>query len=251
MRTLLKIVLTLLLIIAALVFFAPASLLDSGLDRASKGKWRLAETTGTLWNGSGMLMHTQGHEQGAVLTPLRWRFEPSALPSGTARWQLLADETTPRLTGVLTLGRKGVGLDGLSLHTSAAVLQPLLPPEMVQALEGVLIIDAPSLLLHEKGQEGRISGRWQNAQMVFQKVPVDLGNVSFNIDSRQQSSHSVINNEGGAVSLDGNFQTNTSGKPTQGTLKITPRSDAPEALLQLLSTTGQPDAQGAYVLEMN
>jgi hypothetical protein len=86
---------------------------------------------------------------------------------------------------------------------------------------------------------------------VFQEVPVDLGNVSFNIDSRQQGSQSVINNEGGAVSLAGRFQTDTSGKPTQGTLKITPRPDTPEALLQLLSTTGQPDAQGAYVLEMN
>ncbi|MCL2296783.1 MAG: type II secretion system protein N [Proteobacteria bacterium] len=246
MRTLLKIFLALLLLIAALIFFAPASLLDSGLARASSGKWRLAESTGTLWNGSGMLTHAQG----AVLTPLRWRFEPSALLGGAARWQLLADQTTPRLTGTLTFSKKGVGLDGLSLHTSAAVLQPLLPPEMVQALEGTLIIDAPSLLLQEKSQEGRISGRWQNAQMVFQEVPVDLGNITFNIDSRQQGSHSTIHNEGGAVSLDGQFQTDTSGKPTRGTLKITPRPDTPEALLQLLSTTGQPDAQGSYILEM-
>ncbi|MDR0250232.1 MAG: type II secretion system protein N [Burkholderiales bacterium] len=246
MRTFLKFFLALWLIIAALIFFAPASLLDSAIDRASRGQWRLAETTGTLWNGSGMLMHTQG----AVLTPLRWRFEPSALLEGAARWRLLADETTPRLTGALNLSRKGIGLDDLSLHTSAAVLQPLLPPEMVHALEGTLIIDIPSLLLYEKGQEGRVSGRWKNAQMVFQEIPVDLGNVTFNIDSRQQGSHSTINNEGGAVSLDGNFQTDASGKPAQGILKITPHPDTPEALLQLLSTTGQPDAQGSYILEM-
>ncbi|MDR0250894.1 MAG: type II secretion system protein N [Burkholderiales bacterium] len=246
MRTSLKFFLALLLIIAALIFFAPASLLDSGLDRASRSQWRLAETTGTLWNGSGMVMHTQG----AVLTPLRWRFEPSGLFRGTVRWRLLADETVPRLTGALTLSRKGIGLDGLSLYTSAAVLQPLLPPEMVQALEGTLIIDAPSLLLHEKGQEGRISGRWQNAQMVFQEIPIDLGNVTFNIDSRQQSNQSVINNEGGTVSLDGNFQTDASDKPARGTLKITPRPNTPEALLRLLSTTGQPNAQGSYILEV-
>ncbi|MDR2243953.1 MAG: type II secretion system protein N [Burkholderiales bacterium] len=246
MRTFLKIFFFLWIIIAALIVFAPASLLDSGLDRASRSQWRLAETTGTLWNGSGMLMHNQG----AVLTSLRWRFEPSALLGGAARWQLLADETVPRLTGTLTFSRKGVGLEGLSLHTSAAVLQPLLPPEMVQAMEGTLIIDAPSLLLHEKSQEGQVSGRWQNAQIVFQEIPLELGNVTFNIDSRQQGSHSTIKNEGGAVSLDGHFQTDTSGKPARGTLKITPHPDTPEALLQWLSTTGQPDAQGAYILEM-
>ncbi|MDR0770918.1 MAG: type II secretion system protein N [Burkholderiales bacterium] len=246
MRTFLKIFLALLLIAVALIVFAPASLLDRGLDKTSRGQWRLAETSGTLWNGSGMLVHAQG----AVLTPLRWRFEPSALLSGAARWRLLADETTPRLTGVLTFSRRGIGLDGLSLHTSAAVLQPLLPPEMIQAMEGALVIDAPALLLNEKGQEGRISGRWQNAQMVFQEIPVDLGNVSFNVDSGQQGSHSIIKNEGGAVSLDGDFQTGIPGKPARGTLKITPRPDTPEALLQLLSAFGQPDAQGSYLLEM-
>ncbi|MCL2309769.1 MAG: type II secretion system protein N [Proteobacteria bacterium] len=246
MRTFLKIFAALLLIVAALIFFAPASLLDSGLDRASNGKWRLAETTGTLWNGSGMLTHTQG----AVLAPLRWRFEPSALLNGAARWRLLADETTPRLTGMLTLSKKGIGLDGLSLHTSAAVLQTMLPPEAVQAMEGTLIIDAPSLLLQEKNQEGHISGRWQNAQMVFHEIPVDLGNVAFNIDSGQQGSRGIISNEGGAISLNGDFQTDASGKPAQGTLKITPHPNTPEALRQLLSTAGKPDAQGSYVLEM-
>ncbi len=247
MRTFFKIFLALLLIVAALVFFAPASLLDSALGRASRGQWRLAETTGTLWNGSGMLTHTA---QGAVLAPLRWNFEPVALLEGAARWRLLADETAPRLTGVLTFSKKEIGLDGLSLHTSAAVLQPLLPPNLVQAMEGSLVIDAPSLLLNEKGQEGRISGRWQDAQMVFHDVPVDLGNVTFNVDSGQQGSHSVIKNEGGAVSLDGDFQSSSSGKPARGTLKITPHQDTPEALLQLLANTGSPDAQGSYVLEM-
>ncbi|MDR2017147.1 MAG: type II secretion system protein N [Burkholderiales bacterium] len=247
MRTFLKIFPILLLIVAALIFFAPASLLDSGLDRASRGKWRLTETAGTLWNGNGMLTHM---ERGAVVTPLRWRFEPSALFEGMARWRLLADETTPRLTGALALSKKGLWLDGLSLHTSAAVLQPMLPPEMIQAMEGALIIDTPSLLLHENGQEGQISGRWQNAQLVFQEIPVDLGNVTFNVDNRPNGSQSVIKNEGGVVSLDGNFQTDTSGKPARGTLKITPRPNTPEALLQWLSATGQPDAQGSYILEM-
>ncbi|MCL2871810.1 MAG: type II secretion system protein N [Betaproteobacteria bacterium] len=246
MRKILKVVLTLVIIIAAFLFFAPASLLDRGLDRASQGKWRLAETHGTLWNGNGMLTYAQG----TVLAPLRWRFEPSALLGGAARWRLLAEDTTPSVSGVLTFSRQGLALDGLSLRTSAAVLQTMAPPEMVQAMEGALVIDIPSMKINEQNQEGRITGHWQNAQMVFQQLPVDLGNVSFDIDARQQGSQSTIKNEGGVVALDGNFQSDASGKPTHGTLKITPRPDAPEALLRLLSSVGSPDAQGNYYLDM-
>ncbi|MDR2711010.1 MAG: type II secretion system protein N [Burkholderiales bacterium] len=245
MRKFLKLFLVLLLIVAALIFFAPASLLDRSLDRASHGQWRVAEASGTLWNGSGMLTYAQG----TVLTPLRWRFEPSALLNGAARWRLLAEETAPSLSGVLTFSKRGLALDGLSLHTSAAVLQTLLPPKMVQAMEGALVVDIPSLQVQDKSQEGKITGHWQNAQMVFHEVPVDLGNVTFNIDNHQQGSQSTIKNEGGAVALDGSFQTDASGKQ-QGTLKITPRPDAPEALKQLLAASGSPDAQGAYILEM-
>jgi len=42
-------------LIGALIVLAPATLIDARLERASDGRLRLAEASGTLWSGAGQI----------------------------------------------------------------------------------------------------------------------------------------------------------------------------------------------------
>ncbi|MFB1030667.1 MAG: hypothetical protein QMC09_13435, partial [Thauera sp.] len=107
-----------------LVASAPAVLLDAGLDRASAGRFRLALTAGTLWNGQGRLASADSSASLSPITRLRWEFEPSALASVRLRWRVAIDGGTP---GILEIGPGGVALQRLALQLPPAAALAAVP----------------------------------------------------------------------------------------------------------------------------
>ena len=80
-------------VLATLVGFAPASLVDRALDEASLGRVRLADASGSIWRGSGRFVLSEGPGP-ADAGPVVQGF---ALP-GTLRWELRA---LPLLFGLI------------------------------------------------------------------------------------------------------------------------------------------------------
>src|SRR5262245_44443627 len=72
------------LLVAAFVALAPATLADVRVAAASGGRLRLADTTGTVWRGSGTLTDAQGLWR----IPLRWRVSPPGALRGVADVEL-------------------------------------------------------------------------------------------------------------------------------------------------------------------
>ncbi len=241
MRTFLKIFIVIIILAAIFIVSTPASVIDSNLAKATQEQWRIAGASGTIWRGSGVLTHAPN----TIIAPLQWRFEPSALLKGAARWRLTGEQETPSINATLTASRKGIEIEGLQLNIFASSLQSFFPKEIVQTLDGRLELDSPKLLLDERNQNGQVRGNWREANITLYDTPIALGDVAFSMDANDQGRSGTVHNQGGAVQLEGNF---SSSAPSS--LKVTPRADASPEVLQLLSTMAHPDASGAYVLHL-
>ncbi|MDR1530239.1 MAG: type II secretion system protein N [Burkholderiales bacterium] len=253
MRTFIKILIILIILAAVFIVSIPASVLDSNLAKATREEWRLAQTSGTIWKGSGMLVRAPD----TIVIPIHWRFEPSALLRGMARWHLESQQAVSNgIDAVLTIRRGGIDIEGLRFSAQAVTLSAFFPKDtVVQALDGRLVVDSPLLSLNEKRQTGNIKGSWSDAHITLYDTPVALGDVSFNFNADEQGQSGNISNRGGALQLEGFFSGSSSTDATQsgakGRLKITPRPNAPPEIVRLLSMLGQSDANGAYVLEIH
>jgi general secretion pathway protein N len=145
-------------ILLAVLVFAPAAWLSQGVAQISDGRVRLAQTSGTVWSGSGQLQLNGGAQSR----------DASALP-GRVHWQLLPDwgglglslqadcctkaplraHLSPRWAGAkVTLS------DSMS-QWPAAVLSGLGTPWNTVLLEGRLTLSTQSLSV--EWVEGRLS----------------------------------------------------------------------------------------------
>ena len=80
----------------ATVFLAPASWLAAALDRTTSGRMQLVETVGTVWTGSGKLLLTGGagsRDRAALPGHASWKLRPYGFALGL---ELNADCCTPQ-----------------------------------------------------------------------------------------------------------------------------------------------------------
>ena len=142
----------------ALVFFAPASWLGAGLSGVSQGRLQLVEARGTVWTGSARLVLTggSGSRDGAALpSRLNWKLRPAW---GGVKLQLNAPCCTPEPLQARV--RIGWGTQELELGNAtstwpAAILAGLGTPWNTVQAEGSLELTTQALVV--KRFEGRLS----------------------------------------------------------------------------------------------
>src|SRR5215470_4106771 len=83
MRTGIAVAVAVVALVAAVIFEAPASLLDARLASISQGRVRIANAAGTLWHGSGDLVLSGRPHQGVA-----WQIDPWPLLHGELRGSL-------------------------------------------------------------------------------------------------------------------------------------------------------------------
>ena len=133
----------------ALVLFAPAQWLASGVARASRGQEQLAQARGTLWNGSAQLVLTGGQSsQDAAALPgrLDWQLRPTW--SGGVRALVRAACCTPAPLQVQVQPRWGgarLRVDDGSSQWPAALLTGLGTPWNTLQLQGQLALQTTGL----------------------------------------------------------------------------------------------------------
>jgi general secretion pathway protein N len=231
-----------------LLLTAPAALLDRRIDALSAGRLRLANATGTLWQGSGEIVLLP-----ATRLPLFWRAELWPLVRGEVRAAIGFDPDVPRSTMVV-FGSDHLDLRDLEMSLPVESIVRSAGPALPLAARGDLALRVERFLQRPDLLDAQLSLQWSNASVPA--FPPDeriaLGDVRVDLAGRGAVITGPVRNTGGEVEITGQ-----AGIAAAGTLQLTatvrPRSgerDRAERIANALAAIGAPDGQGGYTLSL-
>jgi len=228
---------------AALMLVAPATLLDGLLATQSGNRLRLIDATGLWWRGRGAV----ATRDGAARVPIAWRVAFAPLLAGDVVVALHADDAAAMPAGTVALRRGAI--DVRDLHVMApvafvAALIPALPP--TTALHGELDLRAPSFAWRGQSGSGTLDATWQHAAIVAAASPIDLGRVVASVRPAADGLGGSVRNAGGDVAIDGTVSTHAD--VTSASIKLAPTARASQALRAMLPLLGAIDDAGTVTL---
>jgi general secretion pathway protein N len=232
--------------LGALIGFAPAVWLASGIAYASNGQVQLAQARGTVWHGSAQLVLTGGPQsKDATALPERvlWTLWPSLQG---LRGEMLPVCCSAKPVQVLASPRWGggqVSITALHLNLPAQLLTGLGTPWNTLSPQGQLVVVADAASVEWRQGHAQLEGN----------VTIDLANASSPLSTLQPLGDYRVRLAGGAIptlelqTLQGALQLSGSGKWVDSRMQFTGEaSAAPEreaALNNLLNIIGR--RQGA------
>ncbi|MEP6943459.1 MAG: type II secretion system protein N [Betaproteobacteria bacterium] len=236
-----------LLLVTALVARAPATLLDARLDAATRGRLRLVDAAGTLWDGTGELRLTPGESA----LPVAWRVDAWPLLTGELRGTIALAGAAP---AAFMVDRRDAEVRDLGVELPAqAVLRALDAPMIVAG--GQVALRTPRLAWRAERIDGELGVRWSAASVSLAGLPMAqspalaLGDVRFDATGQADALSGPLSNVGGEVELSGSASTSVGGK-ARVDVSLTPRAgldaERASALKSMLSAVAQPDAAGAF-----
>ena len=241
MRTLLRVVLGAVALVAGCMLLAPASLLDGPLAARTGGRLRLADAHGVWWRGRGVL----AAQDGSARVPIGWRVALVPMLTGSLVVTLHGDdETMP--TGTLALRAGALDVRDLRVVLPATMLSAIVPALSAVALRGEIDARAPSFAWRRDSSVGSIDATWQSATIVAGMLPIDLGRVVVNARPANGGVAGTVRNAGGALAVDGTIDLHDG--VANASFKLAPTPSASPAVRALLALTGRPDDAGAVTL---
>jgi general secretion pathway protein N len=225
------------------VVAAPASLMDVGLARASGGQLRLAEASGSVWQGGGMLYY-QGEREALPSSRLAWRFEPRALRSGELAWQV----DSPGRQGRVALGVRGVRLEQLSLELPAEVIAEAAPAWHGAGLGGVLALQLESWRWQRGQFEGQLQLDWDGASANVSTVR-PFGRYRLSVSGTGKGVGLNLATLAGPLTLQGDGHWQPGARlMLAGNASSTP--EQAEGLRPLLLLLGRPSGENQYAWQL-
>jgi general secretion pathway protein N len=184
----------------ALLAFAPASLVDARLERASGGRLRLAEAQGSLWAGSGWIEVRDAGGKAGIAKPIAWRVLPGALLRARLAAEIrLGGDNKPfpialSLSGI-EIADAGVDLPAAALGLGVPKLAPL-------RLTGEVRLDIPRLSMERGRAEGDATLRWRAAGSALAPVS-PLGDYEMHFKAVGPAVHAELRTLAGPLQLEG------------------------------------------------
>jgi general secretion pathway protein N len=175
MRAVLFVGAALLALLFTLLLIAPAQWAASAVRDATKGRLELAEASGTVWNGSALVVLASSQEAGAARATLpervEWRIDPWSLVVG----QLDMTLTHPSALAQPLLVRAPLGggtttLGATTLRLPASLLVGAGAPWNTIRPGGILQVTWDRLQIERGRMQGNISGEWQYASSALTPV---------------------------------------------------------------------------------
>ena len=192
-----------------LVITAPASLLDWGLQHATKNRLLLANASGTVWNGSATpSLHTQDNRF-LTLPFLHWEISVRSILTGKVRIRLLWDDLPPASASEAVIAFNQIELSNIQLQLPARVMEEASPMLKPAQFRGQLQIQSNHLVFSNRGMEGAAVVNWREASSALSTI-APLGDYRLALNGSGGNIHIGLTTNTGMLLLDGdgNWKTN-------------------------------------------
>jgi general secretion pathway protein N len=230
-----------------LVVMAPASLIDAGLEQATEGRMRLAESRGTLWSGTGQLEFRDRTLRSAVAKSIAWRVLPVYFLRGQLRGELVLDNAAKPFPVTISVSRIEVADADVNLPAEALALgEPKLAP---LGLTGDVLLHVARLVLRRNAVEGSATLQWRGAGSAFTRVS-PLGDYELRFDGEGASVRASLRTLQGPLQLDGRGSWASGSNPSfLGTARIPPEQR--QQLAPLMRLIAVERGEGNFELRLN
>ncbi len=228
--------------LVGLFAFAPASLMGYALERASGGTLSLAQTTGSLWQGSGVALLRQ-HTRYQTLGSYRWNLKllSAAVQVQTGDFAPMTMRYIP-FTGHLDINNLHFDLPASALEFAAPQLRPY-------QLQGTLDAHSDHLALSAAGMDGQITVDWTQAASGLSEIR-PLGDYRILLQGSGSAVEAHLSTVSGKLLLSGTGRfDNASGMSVNGTAQAAPGTAAVE-LNELLHHIGPEVSPGVFTLAL-
>ena len=231
----------------ALAIRAPAALVDSRLQAISGGSARLADASGTVWNGRGALWLAPGYA-----TPrFEWHLDAWPLLAGELHGWLVGEHGgEPRASFAISGG--ALALRDVALAVPAqALLHAAGAPEALASAGGTIGLRSDALSLRSDAIDGRIAMRWDGATLSGPRpeARVALGDVRLDAVGQGNALTGTLANAGGDVDISGSARASTDGAARVEAV-IRPRAgidaERARAIAAALAVLGRPEGADGY-----
>lgn len=223
-----------------LLAFAPASLMGYALERSSGGTLSLAQTTGNLWQGSGVALLRQKTRY-QTLGRYRWRLNLLG-----ASLQVQAGESVPMTVHHMPLSGR-VEIENLHITLPASALELAAPQLGPYQLQGELVAQGDRLALDATGLNGRVTIDWTNAASGLSEIR-PLGDYRILLQGNGSAVDAQLSTLSGKLQLTGTGRFDrASGMQINGTAQAAPGTAA-EELNELLHHIGPEVSPGVFTL---
>jgi general secretion pathway protein N len=231
-----------------LVVVAPASLLATVVEKGSKGRFVLANASGTVWQGNAIPAIRQRTGGLLALEKLHWNIAVLPLFAGKISSQFHWDnvEQDQPMMAVMSLSQLELRNAVFPFHADIlGELSPLLQP--VQ-MSGEMQIKSERFVFSRQGMNGTALVDWTNAGSVLSSVK-PLGHYRINLAGNGDRLDIALITITGMLLLEGNGSLITGrGLSFQGTARAS--IDSNGSLDELLSNLGPESEPGVHRLNL-
>ncbi|MGA9163792.1 MAG: type II secretion system protein N [Thiobacillus sp.] len=229
--------------LALLLAWAPASLLAWALPQLTQEAVWLERPEGSVWRGraAGLAIRL-GTGPAVQLGRVNWQLRPQDFLTGHLGYQVNVAGADVHAAGMLSAGRKGMELRATRAELPASWLGQVSPDLDLWQPGGKLVFETDSLFFgRDGGTAGQATLRWFGA--VSGRVRQPLGNYRANLEGTGRGFGIKLSTEAGALQLQGSGRWNPGGGMTLfGQARPAPGSQT--ELEGLLSLFGPAQANG-------
>lgn len=231
------------LLAVAVAVLAPASLIVSFLEFATRGRLAASEVQGTLWRGQGVLA------AGSTRLPVAWKLDAAPLLTGEAHVHVTpVDGKSPSPRAEITAADRRVVLSDVAVVVPAAILQQALtrnvPLPAGWTADGEIAAATPRLEWTPAAYGGDVRLVWRNARLALPPArAVELGEATATLAAQGDRLAGPVVNIGGNLDIRGDVAIGTNGSATISLL-LTPRRADDTELARALAVIGTPDGAG-------
>jgi hypothetical protein len=227
---------------AAVVALAPATLLDGALAARTGDRLHLVDARGLWWHGEGALATGDGMTR----LPLAWHVAFVPLLTGKLVVALRAGDDGAAPTGTVALAEGRIDVRDLHVVAPAALLPALVPAVKAVALRGDVDLRAPSFTWRGTRGAGTFAATWEHARVGAGPWVVDLGHVTANGAPAGDGLAGTVRGAGGDVTIDGTLD--VSAGIMRASLEVAPAPGASDAVRAMLPLLGPVDQAGRVAI---
>ena len=230
-----------------LLVYAPATLIDAVLGRVSDGRVRLAEASGTLWSGTGLIEIRASGGKAGVAKSIAWRFRPQSLLRGHLDCEIRLDRSDREFPVAIYPTR--VELANATIAFPAMILGLAVPKLGPLSLTGEILIRIAHLSFGLGGSKGHATLQWHDAGSALTAVS-PLGDYQLNIASEAAGAKMRLSTLKGPLQIDGGGSWPAGGRLAFQATALVPRpyQGQLEPLLRLIAVER---GQGRFALRLN